>query len=75
MTLFGDSLSDSKLLMEWANDKFQITNLDLEPIIHSFRDKISVSFHLFFTHSKNSTQKQRIFVTQCSEMEHWNEDH
>ena len=71
VTLFGDS----KFLMDWKNDKCQITNLDLEPIIHSFRDKNSVSFHLFFTHSKNSTQKQRIFVTQCSEMEHWNEDH
>ena len=65
VTLFGDS----KLLIDWANDKCQITNLALEPIIHSFRDKKSVSFHLFFTHSNNSTQKQRIFVTWCSEME------
>ena len=32
-------LSYSKLLIDWQNDKCQITNLALEAIIHSFRDK------------------------------------
>lgn len=33
-------LVDSKLLMDWADEKYHITNLALGPIMHSLGGKI-----------------------------------